>query len=133
MASAANPPSCDPAVYPRPFLAFESVYKRSTRWVETNEREHMVKPRDQADVEYPFPVRVDRTKGPSSTHMIHSYPRDEVGIRFRRREKATVTATYVEIHTEYDMFGNGFNVRCTRMIRTHYKAPPRRGKPGYHP
>ena len=132
MASAANPPACDPGVYPRPYLAFESVYKRNTRWVETNEREHMTKPRDQADVEYPFPFRVDLTKSPSYTRMIHSYPKDQVPIHFKRRERATVTATYVEVHTEYDMFGNGSNVRCTRVIRTHYKAPPGPNSPNYH-
>ena len=131
MASAANPPACDPAVYPRPFLAFESVYKKNTRWVQLQEREDMTRPRDQSDPEYPFPFRVDLTKSPSYTRMIHSYPRDQVAIRFKRKERATVTATYVEVHTEYGILGP-HHVRCTRVIRTHYKAPPRKGSPNYH-
>jgi hypothetical protein len=132
MASAANAPACDPAVYPRPFLAFESVYSKNTRWVQMRERENMTTPRDQADAEYPFPLRVDLSRSPSSTHMIHSFPRDKVPVRFKRRETATVTATYVEVHTEYDMFDNGHNVRCTRVVRTHYKAPPGPNSPHYH-
>jgi hypothetical protein len=132
MASAANPPACDPAVYPRPFLAFESVYSKNTRWIQMRERENMTEPSDQGDPEEPFPLRVDLSKSPSSTHMIHSYPRDQVAVRFKRGEKAIVTATYVEVHTEYDIFG-GHNVRCTRVVRTHYKAPPGPKSPHYHP
>jgi hypothetical protein len=131
MASAANPPACDPAVYPRPFLAFESVYKRNTRWVQMRERENMTEPSEQGDPEYPFPLRVDLSKSPSYTHMIHSYPKDQVPVRFKRHETAIVTATYVEVHTVYDIFG-GHNVRCTRVVRTHYKAPPGPNSPNYH-
>jgi hypothetical protein len=131
VASAASAPACDPAVYPRPFLTFESVYKRSTRFVQLRERENMTKPREQGDVEYPFPVTVDLTKSPSFTRMIHSYPKGQVPVRFKRGEKATVTATYVEVHTEYDILGP-HHVRCTQVVRTHYKAPPGPNSPNYH-
>jgi hypothetical protein len=130
--AAANPPTCDPAVYPRAFLAFESVYSKNTRWVQMEERENTGELREQADAEYPFPLTVDPSKSPSSTHMIHSYPRDQVAIRFKRGETAIVTATYVEVHTEYDLIG-AHNVRCTRVVRTHYKAPPGRHSRHYHP
>ena len=133
VASAPNPPACDPAVYPRPFLAFESVYRRNTRWVQMREREDMDAPRDQGDPESPFPLRVDLSNGRSKTYTIHDYPRDQVAIRFKRREKATVTATYVEVHTEYSPLDNGHNVRCTRVVRTHYKAPPGPHSRHYHP
>ena len=131
-ALAASPPACDPAVYPRPFLAFESVYSRNTRWIQMRERENMTAPSDQGDPEYPFPLTVDLSRHPATTHMIHSYPRDQVAVRFKRGETAAVTATYVEVHTEYDALGNGGNVRCTRVVRTHYKAPPGRNSPHYH-
>ena len=91
----------------------------------------MTDPGDQGDPEYPFPLRVDLSKSPSYTHMIHSYPKDQVPVRFKRHEKAVVTSTYVEVHTEYDIFG-GHNVRCTRVVRTHYKAPPGPNSPNYH-
>lgn len=72
IASAASPPTCDRAVYPRAFLTFESVYSKNTRWIQLREREDMTDPSDQGDPEYPFPVRVDRSKSPSFTRMIHS-------------------------------------------------------------
>jgi hypothetical protein len=131
MASAANPPACDPAVYPRPLLAFESVYSKNTRWIQMRLREHATAPRDQSDPEYPFPLRVDPSKSPSFTRMIHSYPKDQVPVRFKRGETAKVTSTYVEIHTEYDIFGP-HHVRCTRVVSTHYKAPPGPNSPNYH-
>jgi hypothetical protein len=131
-ALAANPPACDPAVFPRPFLAFESVYARNTRWVQMRERENLTAPSDQGDPEYPFPLRVDLSKSPSYTRTIHSYPKDQVAVKFKRHETAAVTATYVEVHTVYDALGNGSNVRCTRVLRTHYKAPPGPNSRHYH-
>ncbi|MEA2367500.1 MAG: hypothetical protein QOH38_218 [Thermoleophilaceae bacterium] len=131
IASAANPPACDPAVYPRSFLVFESVYSKNTRWVQMRERDNITELSDQSDAEYPFPLRVDLSKSPSSTHMIHSYPKDQVPVRFKHGETATVTTTYVEVHTSYDILGV-HNVRCTRVVRTHYKAPPGRKSPHYH-
>ena len=131
-ASAANPPACDPAVYPRPLLAFESVYSKNTRWVQMRERENMTAPRDQSDPEYPFPLTVDLSKSPSRTLMVHSYPKDQLRVPFKRGETAIATATYVETHTEYDILGAGHQVRCTRVVRTHYKAPPGPNSPHYH-
>jgi hypothetical protein len=130
-ALAANPPACDPAAFPRPLLAFESVYSKNTRWVQMRLREHATRQRDQSDPEYPFPLRADLSKSPSRTLMVHSYPRDQLRVPFKHGETATATATYVEVHTEYDIFGP-HHVRCTRVVRTHYKAPPGPNSPNYH-
>jgi hypothetical protein len=88
--------------------------------------------RDQATVEYPFPMRVDRSKSPTRTYTIRSYPNDRFPVRFKRGEKAIVTSTYVEVHTEYNALGVQSNVRCTRVVDTPYKAPPLPGEPNYH-
>ena len=130
VASAANPPACDPAVYPRALLAHDSVYSKSTRWLSMHLRPSNTDQRDQSDPEYPIRMRIDLSRSPSSTHLLRSYPRGQVPVRFKRRETATVTSTYVEIHTEDDPTPH--QVRCTRVVKTHYKAPPLPGEPNYH-
>ena len=129
-ASAANPPACDPAVYPRALLTHRSVYSQNTRWVQMRLRRNTA-PEDQSSPEYPFPLRVDLSRSPSRTHMIRSYPRDRFPVTFKRGETAVVTSRYVEVHTEYDLLGP-HNVRCTRVVDTNYKAPPLPGEPNYH-
>ena len=131
VASAANPPACDPAVYPRALLTHRSVYSQDTRWIQMRLRKNTA-PEDQSSPEYPIRMRIDLSRSPSSTHMIRSYPKGQVPVRFKRGETAVVTSTYVEIHTDYDSTGTGHNVRCTRVVDTDYKAPPLPGEPNYH-
>jgi hypothetical protein len=131
VASAANPPACDPAVYPRPLLSHRSVYSQDTRWIQMRLRKNNTAPGDQSDPEYPIRMRVDLSRSPTRTYTIRSYPRDRFPVRFKRRETAVVTSTYVEIHTEYGPLGPS-NVRCTRVVDTNYKAPPLPGEPNYH-
>lgn len=133
MASAANPPApaCDPAVYPRALLTHRSVYSQNVRFIQMRLRKN-TDPRDQSSPEYPFRLRVDLSRSPSSTHIIRSYPRDRFPVRFKRGETAVVTSRYVEVHTDYDFAGNPHNVRCTRVVDTNYKAPPLPGEPNYH-
>ena len=129
-APAAAPPACDRAVYPRALLAHHSVYSRNTRWLQMRLRSSNTQERDQSSPEYPIRMRIDLSRSPSSTHMIRSYPKGQVPVSFKHRETATVTSTYVEIHTEYEPTAH--QVRCTRVVATHYKAPPGPGEPNYH-
>jgi hypothetical protein len=131
MASAANPPACDPAVYPRAYLTHRSVYSKNVRFIQMRLRKN-TELRDQASVEYPFRMTVDLSRSPTRTYTIRRYPNDRFPVPFKRRETAVVTSTYVEVHTEYDALGVQTNVRCTRVVDTPYKAPPLKGEPKYH-
>jgi hypothetical protein len=129
-ASAANPPACDTSVYPTPFLIIDgSTFRRNTRFLEMRQNPRSTdNPNGDADPEYPFPLRVDRTKHASRTFTVHNYAKDQFAVTFNRPETAFAKATYVELHTEY--IGDGFGaiqvqVRCTRVVTKTFKAPPK--------
>jgi hypothetical protein len=125
-ASAANPPACDTSVYPTPFLIIDgSTFRRNTRFLEMRQNPRSTdKPSGDADPEYPFPLRVDRTKHASRTFTVHDYAKDQFAVTFNRPETAFARATYVEVHTEYIGIATIF-VRCTRVVTKTFKAPPK--------
>ena len=131
IAPAANPPACDPAVYPRALLTHRSVYSKNVRFIQMRLRKN-TELRDQSTPEYPFKMRVDLSRSPTRVYTIRHYPSDRFPVRFKRGETAVVTSTYVEVHTEYDALGADYRVRCTRVVDTPYKAPPLEGEPNYH-
>jgi hypothetical protein len=134
-AGAANPPACDPSVYPIPFLVIDgSNFVRNTRFLELRQNPSSTRStKGDADPEYPFPLRVDRTRHPTRTFTVHDYAREQFPVVFFRPETAVARATYVEDHTEYPVTGFSaitVHVRCTRTLTKTFKAPPKQRRPG---
>jgi hypothetical protein len=133
-AAAANPPACDPSVYPRPWLLFDGTTVAGfTRYLELRQNPHSTDNPNgsgDADVEYPFHVRVDKSNGTSRTFTVHDYARDQFPVTFARGQTAVARATYVENHTEYTTLGMRFNVRCTRTVTASFKRPKKKKHPG---
>jgi hypothetical protein len=133
-ASAANPPACDPSVYPTPFLLIDgSIFARNTRYLKLRQNPRSTVNQNgngDSDPEYPFPVRVDRTRHAPRTFTVHDYAKDQFPVSFLRPETAVVKATYVEVHTEYVGLIVTVLVRCTRTVTKTFHAPPRQRRPG---
>jgi hypothetical protein len=129
-ASAANPPACDSLGYPIPFLVIDgSTFAGNTRFLELRQNPNSTKStKGDADPEYPFPLRVDRTRHAPRTFTVHDYAKDQFPVAFKRPETAVARATYVEVHTEEVLVR--VLVRCTRTVSKTFKAPPKQRRPG---
>src|SRR5205814_6674779 len=102
---------------------------RFTRYIELRQNPHSNdNPNDSgdADVEYPFPVRVDKSNGASHTFTVHNYAKDQFPTTFGHGQTAVASATYVENHTEYSALGSTLHVRCTRTVTASFKRPKKK-------
>jgi hypothetical protein len=133
-AAAANPPACDTSVYPTPWLVFDGTTVRSfTRYIELRQNRHSndnSNASGDADVEYPFSVKVNKSNGTSRTFTVHDYARDQFPTTFGRGQTAVASATYVENHTEYSALGSTLHVRCTRTVTASFKRPKKKKNQG---
>jgi hypothetical protein len=137
VASAANPPPCDPSVYPVPFLIIDgkSVVIKNTRYLKMRQNGHSSEGlRHEATPEQPFPLKVVKSGGGGTFNFtVHDYARNEFPIKFAKGQTADATATYVEQHIEYTVVSGlviTTKVRCTRTVTAHFNRPKVKG--GHH-
>jgi hypothetical protein len=133
-AAAVNPPACDTSVYPKPWLVFDgTTFANFTRYIELRQNPKASKApsgNDDADVEYPFTVRITKSNGVTRTFTIHDYARDQFPTHFARGQTAVARTTYVENHTEYSALGSTLHVRCSRTITANFKRPKKKSSGG---
>jgi hypothetical protein len=125
VASAANPPACDPSIYPVPFLVIDgTTVVRNTRYMEMRQSPHATDSGSaQSDPEGSFPLTVAPSNGGSTTYTVRDWAQDQFPVTFASGETDVVTATYVEVHTSYS-FGSSVSTRCTRTVSANFSAPP---------
>ena len=141
-AQAADPPTCSSLGYDHPFFRIDgSTFAGNVRWLEMHQArtahpaDPVNHPGDQypndydSKPEYPFTLRVARTQHATRTFTVRHWQTDQFRVAFNRGERATATAKYVEVHTEYTLTATVF-IRCTRTLTAHFKRPPRERTPG---
>ena len=139
-ASAADPPPCDPSVYPTPFLIIDgSRFINSTRYLKMRQNPHSGDNKDgngDSVPEQPFHVNLDTNQGRHHTYTVNDYGKAQMPFTFHTGEIAHVVAKYVEVHTEYQAVGPALLIRCTRTVSKNFDKPPKKkrrhggGNPG---
>lgn len=134
VAPAALPPACNTSIYPKPWLLIDGSlsanFTRYLQMVKNPKASTNPSGNDDADIEYPFTLHVDKSNGVSRNFTVHDYARDQFPVFFGRGQTANARATYVEVHTDYDaILGFRTVTRCSRTVTAHFKRP-KNARPG---